>query len=136
MHIPPSDLDTVLNRALAELVQHMKGRRYGLSEHPRDNVRLRGGVPDERRIPAAIRRRVYERDGGRCTFVDPNGRRCSRVHDLVYDHIQPLARGGITTASNLRLLCSAHNQMEADRLLGATFMEGKRERGGEASPKP
>ena len=33
---------------------------------------------------------------------------------------------GRTTADNLRLLCAAHNQYEADRKLGRDFMEQKR----------
>ena len=37
-----------------------------------------------------------------------------------------LARGGLTTASNIRLLCRTHNQYEAERALGAGFMNGKR----------
>jgi hypothetical protein len=34
--------------------------------------------------------------------------------------------GGRTTADNLRLLCAAHSQYEADRKLGREFMEQKR----------
>ena len=66
------------------------------------------------------------RDGRRCTFVSESGRRCSACRRLDFDHIVPLARGGEATADNLRLLCPAHNQHEADRVLGAGFMEEKR----------
>lgn len=31
----------------------------------------------QRHIPAAVRRAVYERGGGRCRFVDAKGRRCT-----------------------------------------------------------
>ena len=40
--------------------------------------------------------------------------------------IERLARGGDSTASNLRLRCPAHNPFEAERAYGAAFMENKR----------
>ena len=66
------------------------------------------------------------RDGRQCTFVSESGRRCSACRRLDFDHVVPVARGGHTTAGNLRLLCPAHNQLEADRVFGARFMEEKR----------
>jgi hypothetical protein len=44
---------------------------------------------------------------------------------LEFDHIKPIARGGITTATNLRLRCRPHNQYEARQVMGDAFMEGK-----------
>jgi hypothetical protein len=46
---------------------------------------------------------------------------------LEFDHILPVARGGESTADNLRLRCRAHNQYEAERTFGAEFMRQKRE---------
>jgi hypothetical protein len=46
---------------------------------------------------------------------------------LEFDHIQPLALGGTTTPENLRLLCRAHNQFEAERVLGKDHVAKKRE---------
>jgi 5-methylcytosine-specific restriction endonuclease McrA len=69
--------------------------------------------PDEartRHIPAAIRRKVYERDRGRCQFRSPEGRPCHTTHALQLDHIHPYARGGPSSPENLRLLCGAHNR--------------------------
>jgi hypothetical protein len=37
-----------------------------------------------------------------------------------------VARGGAATVENLRLRCRAHNQLEAERMFGAGFMEEKR----------
>ena len=68
------------------------------------------------RTPTAeTKRRVWHRDGGRCTF-EYLGRRCGSRHALEYDHIQPWARGGATTAENLRLRCRTHNQYAATQL--------------------
>jgi len=59
--------------------------------------------------------------------VGENGQRCPACSDLDFDHIIPVARGGRSTEDNVRLLCSAHNQLEAERTFGAGFMETKRE---------
>ena len=36
-------------------------------------------------------------------------------------------RGGASSAGNVRLLCRAHNQYEAERTFGVDFMRAKRE---------
>jgi hypothetical protein len=69
-------------------------------------------------MPAAVRRTVWSRDGGRCVFVGPGGIRCQSRKFLEIDHIMPRARGGRDTADNLRLLCRAHNDAERRRILG------------------
>ncbi len=64
-----------------------------------------------RTIPAAVRREVWQRDGGRCSYVDPRtGRRCASRHLLEIDHRIPYARGGGAERANLRLLCAAHHR--------------------------
>jgi hypothetical protein len=62
-------------------------------------------------IRQETRRAVYIRDGGRCTFKDPEtGRDCGSFYGLDIDHIQPVAMGGGNELSNLRLCCSRHNR--------------------------
>jgi hypothetical protein len=71
-----------------------------------------------RRIPAGVRRAVWRRDGGRCAYSGMAGR-CPESRGLEIDHITPWALGGPSdSASNLRLLCRAHNQSEAVRVFG------------------
>jgi len=77
---------------------------------------------DPRYIPRSVRDKVWARDGGRCAFVSPGGRRCGSRWDLEIDHIVPLARGGGSSPSNLRLLCSRHNLLEAERAYGQEHM--------------
>ena len=69
-------------------------------------------VSGERAIPAAVRRQVWQRDGGRCSYVDPrSGRRCASRHLLLQiDHRFPFALGGGAEPANLRLLCAAHHR--------------------------
>ncbi|MFI5370956.1 MAG: HNH endonuclease [Candidatus Eisenbacteria bacterium] len=76
-----------------------------------------------------MRRRVWQRDQGQCTFVAENGRRCEARTRLEFDHVDPVARGGDPTSDNLRLRCRAHNQYAAERAFGEAFMRGKRENG-------
>lgn len=67
-----------------------------------------------RYIPAEVKRRVYARDGGQCTYEDSQtGRRCESQFALQFDHAQPYAWGGPTCESNLRLRCRAHNAYTA-----------------------
>ncbi len=78
-------------------------------------------------IPANIKRAVWQRDKGKCTFKDPHTRRCCESRNfLQIDHIHPLALGGDNELENLRLLCFEHNQLHARQLLGAKKMEGYR----------
>ena len=64
-----------------------------------------------RSIPSHLRKYVWERDGGQCTYVHhETKRRCASRHLLQIDHVQPFALGGRTEKENLRLLCAGHNQ--------------------------
>ena len=74
-----------------------------------------------------MKRAVWERDGGQCTFTSEDGHRCTADTRLEWDHIEPVARGGQGTVGNLRLVCRAHNQYLAERTFGEGFMSEKRE---------
>ena len=64
-----------------------------------------------RYIPAPVRREVWRRDGGCCSYVDPHsGRRCGSRFLLQLDHIVPFALGGSAEPGNLRVYCAAHNR--------------------------
>ncbi len=64
-----------------------------------------------RAVPAAVRRQVWQRDGGRCSYLDRRtGRRCNSRHLIEIDHILPYALGGGADPENLRLLCHAHHR--------------------------
>ena len=78
----------------------------------RDSVHSRHQSTPRRHIPAAVRRHVWLRDGGRCCYRDPlSGRRCTSSHLLQIDHLLPVAQGGGPEPSNLNLLCAAHHRM-------------------------
>ena len=81
---------------------------------PRSQVRSRA-------IPMAVKRYVWERDQGCCSYVDgASGRRCGSRRFLQIDHILPFALGGSAEPGNLRLLCAAHHRhRHADQGSGA-----------------
>ena len=121
--VPSGDVETVMERALDALIASLEKQKFAAASEPR----ARRSAADGRYIPAEIRREVRVRDGGRCTFVSEHGKRCESRTRLEMDHVVPVACGGQTTTDNLRLLCRAHNQYEAECALGAEFMRGKRE---------
>ena len=81
-------------------------------QYTRDALRGPRRSPVRRPIPAAVRRHVWRRDGGRCRFRDPlTGRRCNSSHLLQIHHLLPVAEGGGPEPENLVLSCFAHHRM-------------------------
>ncbi len=74
-------------------------------------------------IPAEVRRQVWARDGGRCSFVARDGTRCESRWKLELDHVTPWALGGSSTEDDLRLRCRAHNLFHAEEVFGREHME-------------
>ena len=77
----------------------------------------------QRHCPAAVARAVFLRDGQQCSYVSPDGRRCSARRCLELDHVVPWAVGGASTLENLRLRCRAHNQRYARQYYGRSRVE-------------
>jgi len=123
--LPDGSVAGVLERALELLVRTLEKRKLAATDRPR--AAKPGTGTNSRAIPAAVKRAVWKRDRGQCTFRSGNGRRCEARGHLEFDHELPVARGGRSTAGNLRLRCRAHNQYEAERTYGAEFMSFKRE---------
>jgi 5-methylcytosine-specific restriction endonuclease McrA len=121
--IPSGDLAAVVDRALDVLIGRLEKRKLAATRRPR-SPRTRSTRP--RTVPADVRRLVWARDEGRCTFVGATGRRCAASAFLEFDHVVPVARGGRSTVDGLRLRCRAHNQYRAERAFGAEFMAEKR----------
>jgi hypothetical protein len=123
--IPSGDLAAIVDEAMTVLVAKLERRRCAATERPRTGT---PAVSTSRHVPAAVRRAVWERDQGRCTFVDRQGRRCEAREWLEIHHDEPFARAGASSLENLRLLCCAHNQYRAEVDYGADFMRAKRSR--------
>jgi hypothetical protein len=69
-------------------------------------------------IPAAVRRAVWARDAGRCSWPLDGGGCCGSTHRLELDHVVPWARWGDSTEANLRLTYAAHNRLAAREAFG------------------
>lgn len=73
----------------------------------------------QRWISAAVKRAVWARDQGSCSFISKiTNKRCHSRHLLQIDHIQPLAFGGSNAEDNLRLLCFHHHQLQTEKAFG------------------
>jgi 5-methylcytosine-specific restriction endonuclease McrA len=123
--IPTGDVAQVLERALEELIEKLEKRKFAATRRPCPN--RRHSTQGTRHIPADVKRVVWERDGGQCTFVSQDGHRCQARKFLEFDHANPVARGGESTVDGLRLRCRAHNQYAAECAFGTEFMRRKRE---------
>jgi 5-methylcytosine-specific restriction endonuclease McrA len=122
--VPTGDIARVFDRALDALIAQLEKAKLGTGTGP---VRGRRSSARTRYVPAHVRRAVWERDHGQCTFVGSTGHRCDSRRFLEFDHVDPYARGGQATIEGMRLRCRAHNQLEAERAFGAEFIERKRE---------
>jgi 5-methylcytosine-specific restriction endonuclease McrA len=119
--VPTGEMAQVLKHILKLAAAELEKRRFAATSRPRSS----GSSTSPRHIPAAVKREVWERDGGQCTFVSEGGRRCPSRRMLEFDHVDPVALGGESTAKNMRLLCRRHNQHAAERAFGAEFVAGK-----------
>jgi len=122
--LPSGDLGAVIERALDALIVQLEKRKFGATSKPHRQTRRASSNP--RHIPAAIKRAVWERDGGRCTFKSESGHRCEARDRIEFDHVEAVARGGVASVEGIRLRCRAHNQYEAECAFGVGFMDRKR----------
>ncbi len=121
--VPSGDPAEIYAKAMQHYLALLKKQRFGV----KPGAAISARVPRGRGIPKQLRRFVWERDGGCCTFVGTGGHRCAETMRVEIDHIIPVAEGGLTTPDNLRVLCSTHNRREAERLLGKERVARARE---------
>jgi 5-methylcytosine-specific restriction endonuclease McrA len=120
--VPDGDLARLIDIAVTEKLQRVEAKRFGKTKAPRRDLAETDTTPASRHIPAAVRRLVYARDAGRCSYRDRYGRRCAKRHDLEFHHKHPFARGGDHSPANLTLMCKAHNTLVAEQDYGEDVM--------------
>jgi 5-methylcytosine-specific restriction endonuclease McrA len=139
--IPGASMEQVLKAAL-EILLEKQARARGLVKKPRKSVGTSAATatpketpipdfidPPHRRtgprqaIPAAVRRAVWARDGGRCSWPLDGGGVCGSTHRLEFDHIVPWARWGGETVDDLRVTCHPHNALAARAAFGDRCMD-------------
>jgi 5-methylcytosine-specific restriction endonuclease McrA len=113
---PRAGLGEIIEAALEAYVEKLEKQRFKTTDRPQ--TPREEPSEDPRHIPARVMREVYQRDGGRCTYVGTHGHRCRARAYLEFDHVDPVALGGKGTADKLRLRCRAHNQLAAREVFG------------------
>ncbi len=69
------------------------------------------GVLKRARVPQWARKAVFYRDRGKCVICNKDLSGILSLHnDVNFDHIVPLASGGLNDISNLQLLCGNCNK--------------------------
>jgi 5-methylcytosine-specific restriction endonuclease McrA len=122
--IPDGDVGTIVEKALDLLIEQVKKERFAEGRKARqDTTKEDTAASFSRHIPNAIKRAVFERDDGRCTFTDGRGRRCAETGALEFDHLDGFARTRLHRVDRIRLLCRAHNQHAAEQMYGRAFMQ-------------
>ncbi len=121
--IPGGDLAEIFDRALTSLLEDAKRKKFAQTSRPRSRSRAsqKPGTAS-RHIPAEIRRAVVARDGGRCAFVGPNGRRCGSRDFLEYHHQDAWARAKRHSIDRIELRCRGHNHYAALQDYGSAYM--------------
>jgi hypothetical protein len=112
--VPNGDPAAIIDHALMLLLAHLEQTALAATDRPRTS---RPASARSRHIPAAVRRAVWARDEGQCTFVGTQGQ-CKERGFLEFHHIEPYARGGRATVQTIALRCRPHNQYEAEQEFG------------------
>ena len=122
--IPTGDPGEIVKRSLAAYRAQLEKKKAALVESPR--ATSVAPSRNSRHIPAAIRRAVHERDGGRCSFVGEDGKRCDETRGIELAHVhRPYGKGGEHSVDNIHQRCRAHNRYEADVDYGPLFIRRK-----------
>jgi hypothetical protein len=139
--VPDGDLAKIVELAVDQLVEKTLKQRFAQKQKPTPRKRAsvkpaaRRRKLNSRYIPRAVVREVHERDGEQCTFESADGKRCRERGFLERHHSVPYAKGGEATIDNMKLLCRAHNALQAERDFGAAFIRSQRFRARGPSPE-
>ena len=90
---PSGRLEEIVDAAFNALLARKDPSLRPLLTAPRAAPR-KGALGRSRYIPRWVRDSVWRRDGGRCAFMSPEGKRCGSEEWLEFDHIIPWALGG------------------------------------------
>ena len=127
--VPDGDLAAVVEAAVSGEDRAAEGATAGGDAEAADDARPQRHAPRPAPHPAAVKRAVRARDGDRCAYVDPQGRRCGERRGLQFHHRHPHGYGGDRSVDNIALRCGGHNRYEAEGDYG------RRSDGGETRPR-
>jgi hypothetical protein len=119
--MPGGDAEDILSAGL-DLLLARDAKNKALVEKPRATPETAPESSDPDHVPAAVRREVWERDGGCCQWALDSGGVCGSRLRVQLDHVIPKASDGKSVTWNLRLLCERHNKWAARQKLGHRLM--------------
>jgi len=120
--LPDGDPARLIDIAVTEKLERVEAKRFGKTKRPRKSLADTDTRPSSRDVPAAVKRTVYARDGGRCTYRNRLGRRCGRRLDVELHHKHPFGRDGDHDPANVTLMCKTHNTLQAEQGYGHEVM--------------
>ncbi|MBC7386443.1 MAG: HNH endonuclease [Cryobacterium sp.] len=105
----PSKENTEKNAAADEV----RPAESGLKQSGGSGAELES-LKRSRYISVRDRANTHSRANGACEYIHPvSGKRCGSRFGLQMEHLIPFAKGGASTAENLRAYCPAHNRLSA-----------------------
>jgi hypothetical protein len=127
---PGASAEKVIEAALDLLLAQQATRRAEV-KRPQKNPRP-AKTPGQ--VTAAVKRAVWLRDDGKCTWPLDSGGTCGSTTRLEIDHVVPRARCGPSTIDNCRLTCAMHNRLAARQIYGDDWMDRFTRGGGSNIP--
>ena len=104
-----------LNSYISGEVERLTQDDLAIEDH---HLLQKDGIPARTHIPEWARRAVFFRDRGMCASCNIDLTGVISINNAEhYDHIIPLAKGGINDITNLQLLCASCNLRKGRRIL-------------------
>jgi HNH endonuclease len=121
---PNMNFNELLNEVADIALERLdRTKQYSAPAVPQSKEPRKRETSHTRFIPERIKRKIWQRDRGRCTFTSPiTKQKCNSQFQLQIDHITPFSQGGLNREDNLRLVCSNHNKLLATEILGKQVM--------------
>nr|WP_321328172.1 HNH endonuclease [Alcaligenes faecalis] len=106
---------TKLNSYVSGVVESLTRNDLVIEKH---DLLRKDGIPARTHIPEWARRAIYFRDRGMCASCNTDLTGIISINNAKhYDHMIPLAAGGINDITNLQLLCGLCNLKKGRRML-------------------
>lgn len=121
---PGGDLKAVVMASVRLMRDKLEREIHAATHRPRRPRERTAGARTDR-VSADARRKVFARDGHRCTYTNENGDRCPATKLLELDHIVSPVHGGSDDPSNLRVRCKTHNLLHAENVFGKEYVRKK-----------
>jgi hypothetical protein len=129
--VPDGDVGKIIAKAISVLLKQVRKQKFAETSEPR--IQTSPSDRPSRHVPAAIRRAVWKRDRGRCTYVSESGRRCDTREFLEFDHADGWSNTRAHSIAAITLRCRAHNQLRARQDFGEKHMARFRRTGFKSS---